>query len=138
MLRQLYKKLFDVGQREIIFLFTLINYKGEHSIFCQNNKHWHDREGQGSPNQAKWATSSPWFQWSRPISVKTRSFSRPVSLFKSIFFSPISILFLQYSHKRLPCSWNVTHTGFDVQYFIPNSLIASFLTLKIIVRFCER
>jgi hypothetical protein len=24
------------------------------------------------------------------------------------------------------CSWNVTHTGFDVQYFIPNSLIASF------------
>jgi hypothetical protein len=26
-----------------------------------------------------------------------------------------------------PCSWNLTHTGFDVQYFIPNSLIASFL-----------
>jgi hypothetical protein len=24
---------------------------------------------QGSPNQAKWATSSPWFQWNRPISV---------------------------------------------------------------------
>jgi hypothetical protein len=41
---------------------------------------------QGSPNQAKWATSSSWFQWSRPISVKKRSFSRPVSLFKSVFF----------------------------------------------------
>jgi hypothetical protein len=44
-----------------------------------------------------------------------------VSLFKSVFFSPIIILFLQYSHKRS------SHTGFDVQYFIPNSLIASFL-----------
>ena len=55
---------------------------------------------QGSPNQAKWATSSPWFQWSRPISVKKRSFSQGVSLFKSIFCSPIIILFLQYSHKR--------------------------------------
>jgi hypothetical protein len=53
---------------------------------------------QGSPNQAKWATSSPWFQWNRPISVKKQSFSRPVSLFKSVFFSPIIILFLQYSH----------------------------------------
>jgi hypothetical protein len=30
--------------------------------------------------------------------VKKRSFSRPVSLFKSVFFSPIIILFLQYSH----------------------------------------
>ena len=29
-----------------------------------------------------------------------RSFSLPVSLFKSVFFSPIIILFLQYSHKR--------------------------------------
>jgi hypothetical protein len=76
-----------------------------------------------SPNQAKWATSSPWFQWSCPISVKKRSFSCPVSLFKSVFFSPIIILFLQYSHN-ISCSWNVT--GFDVQYFIPNSLIASF------------
>ena len=53
----------------------------------------------GSPNQAKWATSLPWFQWNRPISVKKRSFNRPVSLFKSVFFSPIIILFLQYSHK---------------------------------------
>ena len=40
---------------------------------------------QGSPNQAKWTTSSPWFQWSRPISVKKWSYSRPVSLFKSVF-----------------------------------------------------
>jgi hypothetical protein len=31
---------------------------------------------QGSPNQEKWVTSSPWFQWSRPISVKKWSFSR--------------------------------------------------------------
>jgi hypothetical protein len=43
---------------------------------------------QDSPNQAKWATSSLWFQWNRPISVKKRSFSRPVSLFKFVFFSP--------------------------------------------------
>ena len=35
-----------------------------------------------------------------PISVKKRSFSRPVSLFKSVFFSPIIIIFLQYSHER--------------------------------------
>ena len=55
---------------------------------------------QGSPNQAKWVTFSPWFQWNHPISVKKRSFSRPVSLFKSVFFSPIIILFLQYSRKR--------------------------------------
>ena len=79
---------------------------------------------QGSPNQAKWATSLPWFQWNRSISVKKQSFSRPVSFFKSVFFSPIIILFLQYSHK---ISWNLTHTGFDVQYFISNSLTASFL-----------
>jgi hypothetical protein len=62
------------------------------------------------------------------ISVKKRSFSRPVSLFKSVFFSPIIIPFLQYSHKRsshVPEIW--PNTGFDVQYFIPNSLIASFL-----------
>ena len=87
-------------------------------------------KGQGSPNQAKWATFLPWFQWNCPISVKKRSFSRPDSLFKSIFFSPIIILFLQYWRKR--CSHvpedPYTHTGFDVQYFIPNSLIASFLT----------
>jgi hypothetical protein len=37
---------------------------------------------QGSPNQSKWATSSPWFHWNCPISVKKQSFSRPVSLFK--------------------------------------------------------
>jgi hypothetical protein len=47
----------------------------------------------------KWATSLPWFQWNHPISVKKWSFSRPVSLFNSVFFSPIIILFLQYSHK---------------------------------------
>jgi hypothetical protein len=64
---------------------------------------------QGSSNQAKWATSSPWFRWSRPISVKKRSFSHPVSLFNSVFFSPIIILFLQYSHKRkyVPEIWPI-------------------------------
>ena len=46
-----------------------------------------------------------------------------LSVFSSpYFFPPIIILFLQYSHKR---SWNVTHTGFDVQYFIPNILLRS-------------
>jgi hypothetical protein len=83
---------------------------------------------QGSPNQVKWTTFSPWFQWNRPISVKKRSFSRPVSLFKSVFFSPIIILFLQCSRKRsshVPEIWSIQ--GFEVQYFIPNSLIASFL-----------
>ena len=59
---------------------------------------------QGSPNQAKWATSSPWFQWNRPISVKKQSFSRPVgvSLFKSVFCSPIIILFFNIHIKRAP------------------------------------
>ena len=43
---------------------------------------------QGSPNQAKWMTSSPWFQWSHPISVKKRSFSRPCQSFQvRIFFT---------------------------------------------------
>jgi hypothetical protein len=52
----------------------------------QDGCHWRI---QGSPNQAKWVTSLPWFQWNRPTSVKKRSFSRHVSLFKSVFFSPI-------------------------------------------------
>ena len=74
---------------------------------------------QGSPNQAKWATSSPWFQWSRPISVKKWSFSRPVSLFKSVFFSPIIILFLQYSHKRsshVPEMWPIQGLMFNILF----------------------
>jgi hypothetical protein len=72
-----------------------------------------------SPNQAKWATSSPWFQWSRPISVKKRSFSRPVSFFKSVFFSPIIILFLQYSHKRsshVPEMWPIHGLMFNILF----------------------
>ena len=75
---------------------------------------------QGSPNQAKWVTSSPWFQWNRPISVKKSE----VLVLVHIFFTnnhTFSSIF------TFPCSWNLTHTGFDVQYFIPNSLIASFL-----------
>jgi hypothetical protein len=74
---------------------------------------------QVSPNQAKWATSSPWFQWNRPISVKKRSFSRPVSLFKSVFFSPIIILFLQYSHKRsshVPEIWPIQGLMFNILF----------------------
>jgi hypothetical protein len=49
-----------------------------------------------------------WFLWSHPISVKKRSFSCPVSLLKSLFFSPIIILFLQYSHKRSSHGWALT------------------------------
>ena len=75
--------------------FNLLKYKNIQWIMQYNHL-----SIQGSPNQAKWATSLPWFQCSRPISVKKRSFSRPVSLFKSVFFSPIIILFFQYSHKR--------------------------------------
>jgi hypothetical protein len=74
---------------------------------------------QGSPNQAKWATSSPWFQWNRPISVKKRSFSHPVSLFKSAFFSPIIILFLQCSHKRsshVPEIWPIQDLMFNILF----------------------
>ena len=99
---------------------------------------------QGSSNQAKWATSSPWFRWSRPISVKKRSFSHPVSLFNSVFFSPIIILFFNIHIKGNmflkydPYRVYMTHTGFDVQYLIPNSLFASFLRSVQHVRFCER
>ena len=74
---------------------------------------------QGSPNQAKWATSSPWFQCNRPISVKKRSFSRPVNLFKSVFFSPIIILFFQYSHKRsshVPEMWPIQGLMFNILF----------------------
>jgi hypothetical protein len=74
---------------------------------------------QGSPNQAKWATFSPWFQWNCPISVKKRSFSLPVSLFKSVFFSPIIILFLQYSRKRsshVPEIWPIQGLMFNILF----------------------
>jgi hypothetical protein len=62
-------------------------------------------------HQTRWS-GRPWLQWNRPISVK-----KGISLIKSVFFSPIIILFLQYSRKR----------SSHVPYFIPNSLIASFL-----------
>ena len=39
-----FKKLFDVGQREVIFLFILVTNKGDHSIFSQIKKHWHDKK----------------------------------------------------------------------------------------------
>jgi hypothetical protein len=73
----------------------------------------------GSPNQAKWATFSPWFQWNRPISVKKWSVSRPVSLFKSVFFPPIIILFLQYSRKRschVPEIWPIQGLMFNILF----------------------
>jgi hypothetical protein len=55
---------------------------------------------QSSLNQVKWVSFLPWVHWNHPISNKRQSFSRPVSLCKSVFFSPIIILFLQYLHKR--------------------------------------
>jgi hypothetical protein len=45
----------------------------------------YEMEYQGSPNQAKWATSSHWFQWNRPIFVKKRSFSQSFQV--RIFFT---------------------------------------------------
>ena len=90
--------------------FVLTNKKGK-STFTRNllgqnrpvkwalNDNERD-ENQGSPNQAKLATSSPWFQWSHPISVKRWSFSHPVSLFKSVFFSPIIIYFFFNIHIK--------------------------------------
>jgi hypothetical protein len=90
-------------------------------------------------------TSSPWFQWNRPISVKKPSFSRPVSLFKSIFFSPIIILFLQYSHKKsyhVPEMWpsrpkNLTRiftgywtNGFSKKYV--NPVVLAFMQVYVL------
>jgi hypothetical protein len=42
-----------------------------------------------------------------------------------IFFTNGHTFSSIFTQKELPCSWNVTHTGFDVQYFISNSLIAT-------------
>jgi hypothetical protein len=100
--------------------YTALRSKSKYWLSQNQNKmsKWSDMS-QGSPNQAKWATSSPWFQWSRPISVKKRSFSRPVSLFKSVFFSPIIILFLQYSHKRsshVPEMWPIQGLMFNILF----------------------
>ena len=86
---------------------------------------------QDSQYQAKWATFSPWFQWNRPISVKKRSFSRPVSLFKSVFFSPIIILFLQYSHKR---SMFLKYDPYRVWCSIFYSKLVNCILFKIIVQ----
>ena len=60
-------------------------------------------------------------------------FQSPCQSFQArIFFTNNHTFSSIFTKKELPCSWNVTHTGFDVQYFIPNSLIAPF---KSIVRF---
>ena len=53
-----------------------------------------------------------WFHWNRPIPAKRRHFCLRQS-YKDCIFSPIIILFLQYS-----CFWILTHTGFVIQYFI--------------------
>ena len=57
-------------------------------------------------------------------SVKKLSFSRPVSLFKPVFFSPIIILFLQYSRKRsshVPEIWPIQGLMFNIVFQTPNS-----------------
>jgi hypothetical protein len=63
--------------------FCLLQGSGLGRFYCTDNIYVFFHPIQGSPNQSKWATSSPWFHWNCPISVKKRSFSRPVSLFKS-------------------------------------------------------
>jgi hypothetical protein len=41
-------------------------FLNQHNFICSKfNKLYKYNINQGSPNQAKWATSSPWFQWSR-------------------------------------------------------------------------
>ena len=85
---------------------------------------WHI-PGYFMANQTRW---SGWFFHPGFIEISLFLSKGEVLTIQSVFFSPIIKLFLQYSHKRsLSWSWNLTHTGFDVQYFIPNSLITSFL-----------
>jgi len=82
---------------------------------------------QSSPNEARHATFLTWFQLNCPVPAKRRSFSHPVSLWTSVFFFINNHTFSSIvTYKELPCSWNLTFTGFDIQYFIPNLLIASF------------
>ena len=45
----------------------------------------------------------------------------------SLWFSPIIILFLQYSHK---CSWNVTHTAYRVWCSIFYSKLVNYILLR--------
>ena len=55
-------------------------------------------------------------------------FSSPCQSFQvCIFFTNNHTFSSIFTLKEFPCSWNLTRTWFDVQYFIPNSLIASFL-----------
>jgi len=58
-----------------------------------------------------------------------QSFSCPIgqSMEVSIFSSFNHTFSSIYMHKEFPCSWNLTYPWFDIQYFIPNLLIASFL-----------
>ena len=50
------------------------------------------------------------------------SFSHPVSFWQSVFFHQLPYFFF-------PCYWNLTDAGFDIQYFIPSLLIASFFNI---------
>ena len=79
--------------------------------------------------QGKWTTFLPWFQWNPLLLLLRRSFSLPVSFWKSYLFSPIITPFLVhciFTYTELSCYTNLIFTWFDIQYFIPNLLIASF------------
>jgi hypothetical protein len=57
------------------------------------------------------------------IHPKVKFMSPYQSLEVSIFSHTFSSIF---KHKMLPCSWNLTYIRFDIQYLIPNLLVASF------------
>lgn len=52
-------------------------------------------------------------------------FSHPIVFWKSAF-SPKNNFSFIFVHKELSFSWSLTCYGFDIQYFIPSLLIASF------------
>ena len=84
-------------------------------------------------HQTRWSGRpfTPWFQWNHPIPAKRWSFIRPVSLW-SLFLLPISIFFLQYSHKR-----GLMFLKFDqyrVWYSIFCSKLIDCILLKIVVQ----
>ena len=81
-------------------------------------------------NQAKWGTFLRLnFNEIAQFLSKSGSFSCPVSLFKSVFFSPIIILFLQCSHKR-----SLKFDPFRVWCSIFYSKLVNCILFKIIVQ----
>jgi hypothetical protein len=61
-----------------------------------------------------------------------------ISLCKSVFFTN-NHLFSSIINIHVKCSWNLTHTGFDIQCFIPNLFIISFFKIvDATCLFCER